>query len=253
MELQTFNCLLYLMIVIAVVVFITLYFIDAGYGSFNNGKWGKEISNKLGWMIMESPVFFILICMWFASDRQAMIVPTIMVGLMVLHYFQRAFIFPNLFKTKSKMPIVIMLMAIVFNLINGTIQGTWLLYLSPADMYTIEWLCTPQFIIGIILFFVGMAINLNSDHVIRNLRQPGDTRHYLPQKGFYKYVTSASYFGEIIEWIGFAVLTWSFAGLVFVIWSCANLVPRANSIYKKYKEEFGDEVGNRKRIFPFIY
>ena len=98
-----------------------------------------------------------------------------------------------------------------------------------------------------------MIINMNSDHIIRHLRQPGDTKHYLPAKGMYKYVTSANYFGELLEWGGWAILTWSLSGLVFFWWTFANLVPRANAIWHRYKDEFGDEVGNRKRVFPFIY
>ena len=92
-----------------------------------------------------------------------------------------------------------------------------------------------------------MAINLHADHVIRNLRKPGDTRHYLPEKGFYRYVTSANYFGELVEWTGFALLTASPAAWVFVWWTAANLVPRADAIYKRYCEEFGKQaVGSRK-------
>ena len=148
-----------------------------------------------------------------------------------------------------------MLMGVMFNTLNGFMQGEWIFYLSPEDMYTAEWLSTPQFILGTLIFFVGMAINLHSDHVIRNLRKPGDTKHYLPKKGMYRYVTSANYFGEIVEWTGFAILTWSMPGVVFVIWTMANLVPRANSIYKKYKVEFSDEFDTKKlkRVFPRIY
>mgnify|MGYP000308569685 FL=1 len=92
-----------------------------------------------------------------------------------------------------------------------------------------------------------MGINLHSDSVIRHLRKPGDTRHYLPQKGMYRYVTSGNYFGELVEWIGFAVLTCSPAAWVFVLWTFANLAPRANSIRNRYREEFGkDAVGKRK-------
>lgn len=253
MSIEHFNWLLWGMIFVALVVFIALYFVQAGYGMFNNGKWGRTISNKWGWMIMEAPVFCILLVLWLLSDRRQMLVPSLMVGLMMLHYFQRAFVFPFLFKSESRMPVVIMCMAILFNLFNASIQGGWILYLSPVERYTTEWLSTPQFCIGVILFFTGLGINLHSDHIIRNLRQPGDTRHYLPEKGLYRYVTSANYFGEIVEWIGFALLTWSFAGLVFVIWTCANLIPRAHSIYLRYKSEFGDQVGNRKRVIPFIY
>ena len=116
-----------------------------------------------------------------------------------------------------------------------------------------DWLKTPQFILGVLLFFTGMGINWYSDYVIRHLRKPGDTRHYLPSQGMYRYVTSANYFGEIIEWAGWAILTWSLSGLVFLWWTVANLVPRANAIWYRYKEEFGDAVGNRKRVFPFLY
>ena len=151
------------------------------------------------------------------------------------------------------MPVAIMLMGVIFNILNGYMQGIWLFYLSPFDMYIVDWFTTPQFIIGICIFFLGMIINMNSDHIIRHLRKPGDTKHYLPAKGMYKYVTSANYFGELLEWGGWAILTWSLSGLVFFWWTFANLVPRANAIWHRYKDEFGDEVGNRKRVFPFIY
>lgn len=253
MSTQTFCCILYAMIFVAAIVFIALYFIKAGYGMFNNGKWGKSINNRLGWILMEAPVFIMLVTLWAMSPRRYMPVPSLLVLFMLIHYFQRAFVFPFLFRSKSKMPLVIMAMGMTFNVINGLIQGGWIMYLSPADMYTAGWLATPQFITGTILFFAGMAMNIHSDHVIRTLRKPGDTKHYLPEKGLYRYVTSGNYFGETIEWIGFAILTWSLAGAVFVIWTFANLVPRAHSIHMKYRQEFGEQVGKRKRIFPFIY
>ncbi len=253
MDPESFQFVLYGMAGVAVIVFIALYFINAGYGMFNNGKWGRTINNRWGWMLMETPVFAVLLILWIFSDRKLMPVPSFFIFLMLLHYFHRAFIFPLLFTTNSRMPVAIMGMAILFNLINGLLQGGWILYISPADRYPVAWLATPQFITGLLLFFAGMAINIHSDKVIRELRKPGDTRHYLPRRGLYRYVTSANYFGEFIEWTGFAVLTWSLSGAVFAIWTFANLVPRANAIYLRYKAEFGPEVGNRKRVIPFIY
>lgn len=101
---------------------------------------------------------------------------------------------------------------------------------------------------------MGMGINLHSDHVIRTLRPKGDTKHYLPQKGMYHYVTSGNYFGELVEWTGFAILTQSAAAWIFVIWTFANLAPRAYSINQQYRKEFGTEaVGKRKCLIPYIY
>ena len=147
-------------------------------------------------------------------------------------------------------------MGIVFNVLNGMMQAGGLFYFAPEGLYADGWAywLRPNALPGALLFFAGMFINLHSDYVVRHLRKPGDTKHYLPAKGLYRYVTSANYFGELVEWTGFAILTASPAAWVFVWWTFANLVPRADAIYRYYREEFGDEaVGKRKRIIPCIY
>lgn len=245
----------------AVIVFVALFYFKAGYGYLSTSKWGPKISNKAAWVIMEAPAFIFLLyyTLRFAASGvetgNSRIVLYIMAGLFLLHYFQRSFIFPFLMRGKSKMPIVIMLMGLTFNTLNAYLIGGWLYGQAPAGMYGTHWLWSPQFIIGAVVFFTGMAINLHSDHIIRNLRKPGDTKHYIPRKGLYKYVTSANYFGEFTEWVGYAILTWSPAGLLFAAWTFANLAPRAKSLTAKYEEEFGKEYKclNKKHIIPFIW
>ena len=253
MTIEYFTWFLIVMAVIAGIVFVALYFVEAGYGMLFDKKWGFPISNKVAWVCMEAPVFIVMFALWYGSERRFELVPLLLFLLFELHYFQRSFIFPLLMKGKSKMPVGIMWMGIVFNILNGYMQGVWIFYLAPQDLYTEAWLRSPQFVVGTLLFFVGMGINWHSDYIIRHLRKPADTNHYLPKGGMFDYVTSANYFGEIVEWCGFAVLTWSASGAVFAWWTIANLVPRANAIYHKYKAMFGDELGNRKRVFPFIY
>lgn len=254
MEQQLFDILMVAMPLLAIVVFIALFFVKAGYGLFRTDKWGFSIDNKIAWVCMEAPVFFVMLFLWWRSSARFEIVPLICFLLFELHYFQRSFVFPCLMKGKSRMPVAIMSMGIVFNLLNGFMQGEWLFYLAPKGMYSADWLSRPCFLIGVLIFLMGMVINWHSDHVIRSLRKPGDTKHYLPVRGMYKYVTSGNYFGEFLEWVGFAVLTASPAAWVFVLWTFANLAPRAHAIRNRYREEFGREaVGNRKRMIPFIY
>lgn len=253
---SSFHMLLGVMSVLALVVFVALYFVKAGYGMFRTASWGWSIDNRLAWVLMEAPVFVVMWWLWAASGV-GMSQPLFLFFLLFqLHYAQRSFLFPCLMKGRSKMPLAIMLMGVVFNLLNGMMQAGGLFYYPDHSAYAEGWayLLHPHAWLGLLLFFAGMAINLHSDHVIRHLRHPGDTRHYLPQKGFYRYVTSANYFGELVEWTGFALLTASPAAWVFVWWTFANLVPRAHAIYRRYVEEFGaEQVGRRKRIFPFIY
>jgi 3-oxo-5-alpha-steroid 4-dehydrogenase 1 len=251
-----FYIYLIVMAAIAVVVFVALFFVKAGYGLFTSKSWGLAINNKIAWCLMESPVFLVMLILWaFAPTDHKTITTLCCLLIFEIHYFQRSFIFPFLLKGNSKMPLSVMFMGVFFNILNALMQGGWLFYFSPASMYSSDWLLTPQFICGTIIFFIGMYINIDSDRRIRNLRKPGDTKHYMPTGGMYNYVSSANYFGEFVEWVGFALLTWSWSGAVFAVWTFANLAPRANSINKKYAEMFGEEFTSRKvkRMIPFIY
>ncbi len=257
---NSFDIVLLTMAVLGVIVFVSLYFVDAGYGKMISSKWGPTLPNKIGWCLMECPVFFVMLYFWVTSEVRFQLPYLLFFLFFELHYFHRSFVFPLRMKGKSRMPLSIMAMSIIFNLTNGFIQGYWLFRLAPADphysgLYAMPWLYDPRFIIGAVMFFVGMFINRQSDNIIRNLRKPGDTRHYLPKGGMYNYVTSANYFGELTEWLGWSILTWSWAGLIFFWFTFANLVPRANSIYHRYETEFAEEFPQRrlKRVFPFVY
>ena len=252
---QTFTVFLIVMAVIAVVVFVSLFFVDAGYGKFYHPKWGPSLDNHLGWFLMEVPVFLAMLLLWWFSDRRTDGVRMVFLILFELHYFHRSFIFPRQLRGHSRMPWTIVLMGAVFNTLNALMQGGWLFYFSPAERYPQSWLTGLPFIAGTLLFFAGMYVNIQSDSIIRNLRKPGDTAHYLPKGGMFRYVTSANYFGEFMEWVGFAILTWSWAGAVFALWTFANLAPRAARIHTMYSQEFPDEMDPHKvkRMLPFIY
>ena len=252
---HAFNIFLIVMAIVAVVVFVSLYFVDAGYGKFYKSNWGPSLDNHLGWFLMEVPVFIAMLVLWLLSDRRTDVVRLAFLLLFELHYFHRSFIFPRQLRGHNRMPWTIVLMGALFNTLNALMQGGWIFFISPADYYPQNWLTSIPFIAGTALFAAGMFINIQSDSIIRNLRKPGDTAHYLPKGGMFRYVTSANYFGEFIEWVGFAVLTWSWAGAVFALWTFANLAPRAARIYDLYSHEFPDELDTRKvkRILPFIY
>lgn len=253
---EVFSTVLSVMALSAVVVFLCLLKVEAGYGVAYTKKWGPAVNNKLGWILMEAPVFFAMLWLWLSSDRRGDTVLVVMALLFLFHYFQRSFVFPFLIKGKSVMPLSVILMGVTFNTLNAYMIGGWLFYVSPVDYYGgVSWLMSPMFIVGCVIFFVGMAINWHSDYIIRHLRKPGDTGHYIPRGGMFRYVTSANYFGEFLEWCGFALLTFSAAGAVFALWTFANLAPRARKLHQRYEREFGDEYKkmNRKYILPYIY
>ena len=250
-----YNTVCAVMIAMALVVFIGLHRITAGYGVAYTSKWGPAINNKAGWVIMEAPAFIVMLLLWLCSPRRGEPALVVMTLLFEIHYFQRSFIFPMLIRGKNRMPWIIILMGVVFNTINCYLIGGWFFYVSPEGSYPVSWLYSPLFIVGTLIFLAGMWINISSDYIIRHLRKPGDTKHYIPRGGMFRFVTGANYFGELTEWTGYAILSWSLGGLTFAIWTFANLAPRAVSLHKRYIKEFGDEYRNLKRryIIPFIY
>lgn len=100
---QTFEFLLLAMSALAVIVFVALYYVRAGYGMFHTPKWGLSVNNKLGWVLMEAPVFLVMLYLWWNSSVRFDAAPFLFFLLFELHYFQRSFIFPFLMKGKSRM------------------------------------------------------------------------------------------------------------------------------------------------------
>ena len=65
--------------------------------------------------------------------------------------------------------------------INGYLQGR---YLTNYASYEPSWFYDPRFLIGLVLFLLGMAINIHSDSVLRSLRKPGETAYRIPRGMF---------------------------------------------------------------------
>lgn len=70
MSIESFNLFLLVMGLVALVVFIALYFVRAGYGMFRSRSWGISVNNKIAWILMEAPVFLVMGWLWWHSDRR---------------------------------------------------------------------------------------------------------------------------------------------------------------------------------------
>ncbi len=252
-EKQAFNILLYAMIGIALIIAISLTFITAPYGRHAKKGWGPLVNDRLGWVLMEAPASLLFLMYFLLSDRSGDMVMIVFLIIWQAHYFHRTFIFPFTLRPDNGMPFSIMFFGIIFNAFNTFIQGNWLYFLAPAEMYTKAWLTDPRFIIGVIIFFTGFVINKHADAVLRSLRAPDDKEYKIPYGGLYRFISCPNYFGEMVTWLGWAILTWSLAGGVFFIWTLANLVPRARSNHKWYLDNFPDYPGERKALIPFLF
>jgi protein-S-isoprenylcysteine O-methyltransferase Ste14 len=233
-----------LWIIIGLIIFPINLIYKAPYGRHTSKKWGVSINNKLGWIIMELPALLVCpaIYFYFKIDFDISIM---FICLWIIHYFNRTIIFPFRIKTKGKkMPLVIVLSAFFFNIVNGLINGY---FLSNINLHSVS----IFLITGFLLFVLGLYINISSDNKLINLRKI-KKGYFIPKGGLFKYISCPNFFGEIIEWFGFALMTFNIGSLSFFIWTCCNLIPRALAHHTWYKNKFNEYPKERKAILPFL-
>lgn len=246
----SYQNLMLLWIGLAIIIFFLLLKITAPYGRHSSVSWGPLISNKYGWLLMEFPVLIVLCLFLIPAYDKVSCVSWFMIALFCFHYFNRIFIFPFRLHTKGKkMPLVIVASGIFFNVVNGFSFGY---FFSRFATYTNEWLVDIRFIAGLLIFLAGMLINWKADNKLIALRKPGETHYTIPQGWLFNKISCPNLFGELIEWMGFALLCWNLPALTFFIWTAANLIPRAISHHRWYKENFKEYPPGRKAIIPYM-
>ena len=247
---KNFDLLVYLWLGLAAGVFILLFFISAPYGRHARKGWGPMVPARWAWLFMEliSPVLMVL-CLVFAHHRDW--VSVVLALMWIGHYIYRAFIFPFLLSGNSHpMPLSVIFMSVVFNAINAGTNGFYLFFVGAG--YSSDYWRSTMFIAGVSLFVVGFLTHFFSDRSLRGLRRSGETGYKVPYGGLFKFVSCPNYLGELIEWSGWAMASFSLPGLVFAVWTAANLVPRAIAHHRWYRSHFADYPASRKAIIPFV-
>jgi 3-oxo-5-alpha-steroid 4-dehydrogenase 1 len=247
-----YNTLLIVWIALSLVIFIMLFFITAPYGRHIKSGWGPSLNSKLGWVLMEAWSPLIIALCFLLGSVPITIASVCFLLLWEAHYIHRAFIYPfSLTSARSNMPLSVVLSGIFFNFINASLNGYYVFTLSGG--YSDRWLTDPRFIMGVLLFIAGFIINRQSDYILGHLRKPGDKEYKIPYGGLYNWIACPNYFGEILIWSGWALATWSLAGLSFALWTIANLAPRARSHQDWYHKTFPNYPANRKTLLPGIW
>lgn len=237
--------------------------VTAPYGKFSQkkeesifGRWA--IDARIAWMTQEVPTLLGVAL----AARRALVNRTTMspaLGLFVIHYTHRSLVFPLMIRTSQPTTLAVWSLANVYCCFNGLLQSS-----AQSRCNTVR---SPKlFAAGCALFAVGMSINVWADYkMIAARRKTTPGTYVIPRGGLYEYIVAPNYFGEILEWAGYAVASLAqcerasdvcfTAPLSFLLYTISNLVPRANSTYRWYIDKFGEEFTDlgRKRIVPFIY
>lgn len=237
--------------VLALCAFAALTLVTAPYGRHDREGWGPAISARVGWMIMESTAVVCFAVVYCLGDNALDPAPLILGGMWMLHYLYRAFVFPFRIRDgRKRMRLIVVALGVVFNTLNSYIVARWI---SEFGHYETGWLAGPQFMLGAATFAVGFATHYRADGMLIHLRGRGEKSYRIPSGWLYEYVACPNYLGEITEWTGYAIATWSLPGLAFALFTAANLVPRARANLRWYRRTFPDYPPDRKALIPFVW
>ena len=251
-----FNYCLLSHYLISLPTLIGLRFLQAPYGKHHRKGWGPNLPPPLAWFLMESPTLWLTLLLFPQGLQSSNPKSIILMSPFLLHYFNRTCLYPISLlrspssKTASGFPLSVALMAFGYNLLNSYLQARWVSHYK--DDYDADLWFWVKFFCGFLVFLCGMWINIWSDKKLLKLK--AERKGYVvPKGGIFEMVSCPNYFGEILEWLGWSVMTWSWVGLGFFVYTCANLVPRARASHVWYLEKFGEGYPkNRRAVIPFL-
>ncbi|OXB53618.1 hypothetical protein ASZ78_000099 [Callipepla squamata] len=194
---------------------LLLRFIPMPYGRYSSRRFGWLLPARPAWLLQELPALLVPLAL--AACVPAWRLPNAaLLSCFVLHYVHRALIFPFLIRQGKPTPFFTFLLALLFCIYNGYLQGR---SLSSYAEYPSDWLKHPCFIAG----------------------------------GMFEYVSGANFFGEILEWFGFSLACCTMESFAFALCTLFILGSRAKQHHQWYLEKFEDYPKNRKAVIPFVY
>jgi len=243
--------------VLAVITCITQWVKPAPYGKHEreDPNWGPKIPQRLSHIISDAItgiLMFSLVFFLFSTEvADKGILNYVFYGLFMVHTLHRGLIHPLTMRYRSSsVPIGITIGGLMPNVLYQ-----WLIanHIGVAG-YDSSYPYDPRFILGILIYVVGFVINRWADFKLRSLRSTkGCTGYYIPYGGLFDLVVMPNYFGELVQWIGWTIATWSLSGVVWTLFCAATFVPRSRHNLQWYKEQFENFPSNRKALIPFIF
>lgn len=234
----------------AVATFATTLRKATPYGRHLEGQAVRTLPSRAAWLIFASPEWFAFAAtfLWFARDPS--VAQWLLFALWQAHYTHRAILYPLRMRGHAAgFPLSGVIFGFIFNCLNGFVNAFAVVH---APHLTAEWLGHPLFLAGAALAAFGWIVNFHSDTILIRLRADGSTGYKIPYGGAFRWVSAANYFGEIVMWCGWALMSFTLAGAVFALFTIGNLAPRALSHHRWYLANFPNYPRDRKALIPHV-
>ena len=222
------------------------------YGKLSevDGYWMVPL--RLSWILAHIiPGFILFTITYFTGVHFDLPMNITLYCIFVVHYLIRGVANPIMSRYSEKriavwVPITILVTNAFFHYINAEFIG--------SVQYCQGYYYDPRFIVGALVFITGFVLNRVADFQLVCLRKNRSDRDYLIPKGvLFSLISCPNYVGEGLLWLGWAMMTWSLAGLVWWLFMEALLLSRARHAHNWYTNSFKNYPDHRKALLPFIF
>lgn len=114
-------------------------------------------------------------------------------------------------------------------------------------------------VLGAVLFAVAEWGNARAHHMLRDLRPEGSSLRVIPRGFLFERVSSPHYLFEISSWIGFALVTQTWAAYAFLVVGAGILGAWAHARHVAYRKDFDGLDGrepypaSRRALIPGLF
>jgi 3-oxo-5-alpha-steroid 4-dehydrogenase 1 len=162
-------------------------------------------------MELFSPITFSYV--FFSRASLGLNTQTLLAVAYLIHYLNRALLSPLRSPPRSKAHIIIPIMGVWYNVMNGYLQAAFL-----ASSVLPSRRPHSAVIIGLVLWALGFAGNIYHDEILYEIRRRANakgkvkegtsgskqTYYGIPQGGLFRWISYPNYLCEWIEWAGFS-------------------------------------------------
>jgi len=114
-------------------------------------------------------------------------------------------------------------------------------------------------VLGLSIFVLAELGNARAHRILRDLRPAGTKLRVIPRGFLFDRVSCPHYLCEISSWVGFAIVTQTWAALGFLLLGSAILAAWAHTRHAAYRKDFDGQEGremypsSRRALIPGVF
>jgi hypothetical protein len=209
---------------------------------------GVGVNSRAGLALAYATPIFVYVALWIEGGAPQTPYHLLVLAAFLFHFVRR--ILEILFVSSYSRPTPLCALVTIALLYGGAATSCAFFQVHTLGQTT----SNPVFILGVLVFGLGELLNGYHHWLLARLRPPGGRTYGVPRGGLFGWAASPHYLGEILSFVGYAMMSdllpvWGNALVV-----SAYLASRANTTLKWYQREMPLRIPSGwRRLVPFAY